>query len=126
MRMAREARGVSLRDVATRTKISAGTLEALERNDYARLPGGIFGRAFVRAYALEIGVDPDEAVSAFQTRLEASEREAAERGAVRTPISEDDREFLAKQRRAMRLLRVVLALLVVVLIAGVVWFVRGR
>src|SRR6185369_9992514 len=53
MRRLREQRGVSLRDIAERTKISVTTLEALERNDIARMPGGIFSRAIVRAYAHE-------------------------------------------------------------------------
>lgn len=47
------------------TKISAPTLEALERNDVARLPGGIFSRGFVRTYAIEVGIDPEAAVRDF-------------------------------------------------------------
>jgi cytoskeletal protein RodZ len=62
---AREKRGVSLRQIADSTKISVGFLEALERNDIGRLPGGIFSRSFVRSYALEIGVDPEQAVRDF-------------------------------------------------------------
>ena len=65
LKHAREARGVSLRQIADSTKISVGFLEALERNDIARLPGGIFSRSFVRSYALEIGVDPEQAVRDF-------------------------------------------------------------
>src|SRR5436190_12318049 len=65
LRAARERRGVSLRQIAARTKISVGLLEALERNDISRLPGGIFSRAFVRAYAIEIGLDPEEAIDEF-------------------------------------------------------------
>jgi len=57
LRAARERRGLSLRQIANATKISMITLEALERNDIARLPGGIFTRAFVRSYALEVGLD---------------------------------------------------------------------
>ena len=51
LREARERRGLSLRQIANSTKIAMMTLEALERNDIARLPGGIFSRSFVRAYA---------------------------------------------------------------------------
>ena len=65
MKRAREERGVSLRHIADATKISVGFLEALERNDISRLPGGIFSRAFVRSYALEIGADPEQAVRDF-------------------------------------------------------------
>ncbi|PYR77416.1 MAG: hypothetical protein DMF87_16150 [Acidobacteria bacterium] len=62
MRHAREQRGVSLRQIAEATKIGISALEALERNDISRLPGGIFSRAFVRSYAAEIGVDPEQTV----------------------------------------------------------------
>jgi cytoskeletal protein RodZ len=65
MKRAREERGVSLRQIADETKISVAFLEALERNDISRLPGGIFSRAFVRSYAIEIGVDPEQAVRDF-------------------------------------------------------------
>lgn len=65
LREAREKRGVSLRQIASSTRISIGTLEALENNEIKKLPGGIFSRAFVRSYAQEIGLDPDEAVREF-------------------------------------------------------------
>jgi cytoskeleton protein RodZ len=54
-----------LRQIATTTRISLSTLEALENNEIKKLPGGIFSRAFVRSYAQEIGLDPDEAVREF-------------------------------------------------------------
>src|ERR1700737_4625346 len=65
LREARERRGISLRQIANATKISMSALEALERNDVSRLPGGIFSRAFVRSYAVEVGLDPDEAIRDF-------------------------------------------------------------
>jgi len=65
LRDARERRGVSLRQIANATKISVGALEALERNDISRLPGGIFSRAFVRSYAAEVGLDPDATIQEF-------------------------------------------------------------
>jgi len=65
LRQARERRELSLRQIAASTKISLMTLEALERGDVARLPGGIFTRGFVRAYAREVGLDPERAVREF-------------------------------------------------------------
>src|SRR5689334_22522959 len=65
LRAARERRGVSLRQIANATKISVAVLEALERNDISRLPGGIFGRAFVRSYAIEVGLDPEATIQDF-------------------------------------------------------------
>ena len=69
MRTLREARGVSLRDIAERTKVAVTTLEALERDDISRLPGGIFSRAIVRAYAGAVGGDPEAAVRDFIARF---------------------------------------------------------
>jgi len=69
MRRAREARGVSLRQIADTTKLSMAALSALERNDISRLPGGIFSRGFVRSYASEIGMDPEATVREFITQF---------------------------------------------------------
>ena len=65
LREARERRGVSLRQIANATKIGMSALEALERNDISRLPGGIFSRAFVRSYAIEVGLDPETTIQEF-------------------------------------------------------------
>jgi cytoskeleton protein RodZ len=65
LREARERRGVSLRQIANATKISVSALEALERNHISRLPGGIFSRAFVRSYAVEVGLDPETTIQEF-------------------------------------------------------------
>src|SRR5438067_6507336 len=65
LRAARERRGVTLRQIANATKISVGVLEALERSDISRLPGGIFSRGFVRSYAVEVGLEPEEAIRDF-------------------------------------------------------------
>jgi cytoskeleton protein RodZ len=65
LRRAREARGISLRQVANVTRITVRALEAVERNDLSRLPGGIFTRSFVRAYAAEAGLDPEGTLREF-------------------------------------------------------------
>src|SRR6202158_5135243 len=65
LRDARERRGMSLRHIANATKITVAALDALERNDISRLPGGIFSRAFVRSYAIEVGLDPEETIQEF-------------------------------------------------------------
>ena len=69
LREAREKRGVSLRQIANSTRISVMSLEALERSDLSRLPGGIFTRAFIRAYAEEVGLDPDRTMHDFIAEL---------------------------------------------------------
>ena len=60
LRRAREQRCWSLPDVAKRTKLSIDVLQAIERNDFASLPGGMFRKAYVRMLAVEVGLDPNE------------------------------------------------------------------
>ena len=65
LRLTREERGIPLREISDETRISIHYLEAIESNDYKRLPGGIFNRSFVRAYARCIGYDEKEAVEGY-------------------------------------------------------------
>ena len=65
LRLAREERGVPLREVSDQTRISIHYLEAIESNDYSRLPGGIFNRSFVKAYARYVGYDEKKAVEGY-------------------------------------------------------------
>jgi cytoskeletal protein RodZ len=69
MKRLREQRGITLREIADTTKLSVRALEALERNDISRLPGGIFSRGLVRAYAEQIGADPEATVQEFIARF---------------------------------------------------------
>src|SRR5262249_20888343 len=112
LREARERRGITLRQIAVATKISASALDALERNDISKLPGGIFSRAFVRSYASEVGLNPEETVREFLDRFQD---EPAAPAAVPAPaLSEDETKFESRLRRVSLLLRVV----VVTLVAG--------
>ncbi|MGE0463289.1 MAG: helix-turn-helix domain-containing protein [Vicinamibacterales bacterium] len=59
LRQAREQRGLTLRDVSERTNIRQSVLRAIEADDFARLPGGVITRGFVKLYAREVGLDPE-------------------------------------------------------------------
>jgi cytoskeleton protein RodZ len=65
LRVAREARGITLREISEQTRISTRYLEAIESDDYKRLPGGIFNKSFIKAYAKYIGYDEKEALEAY-------------------------------------------------------------
>jgi cytoskeleton protein RodZ len=106
LRLARERRGISLRQIAANTKISVAVLEALERNDISKLPGGIFSRAFVRSYAVAVGLDPDETVREFLDRFQAEPAPSSE---VPASIPEEESSFESQQRMA----RVVFVLILV-------------
>lgn len=68
LRHHREAAHRTLRQVADATKLGVRTLEALERNHIEKLPPGIFRRAVVRAYAREVGLDPEDTLRMFLAR----------------------------------------------------------
>jgi transcriptional regulator with XRE-family HTH domain len=65
MRRRREEQGIAVASIAEQTKIKQSLLEALERDDVSHWPSGIFGRAYIRAYAQVIGLDPDVVVREF-------------------------------------------------------------
>ncbi len=120
LRAAREKRGVSLKQIANTTRISVMSLEALERSDLARLPGGIFTRSFVRAYAQEVGLDPDRTIQDFIAELPPEAATATARsGAI------EDGEKLESDRRAVTT-AVRLLLISVPIIGLVVYYGAGR
>jgi len=120
LRTAREAKQLSIREIAATTKISAGSLEALEENDFSQLPGGIFTLAFVRSYAAEVGLDPKETASEFMSQLPG--RESAEEDNSDTRFGVRG-VFQSQQRMAETVVKLVL---VGVPVAGLLLFFGGR
>src|SRR2546430_8421510 len=116
LRAARERRGVSLRQIANATKISVAVLEALERNDISRLPGGIFGRAFVRSYAIEVGLDPEATIQDFVAHFP---HESVTVGHPTSQRTDDNAMFESERRTAGTFLSL---LVISIPIAGVVLY----
>ena len=70
LRRARERRGLTLPDIAHATKIPLRHLDALERDEFAALPGGLYRRAEVRAYADVVGLDRTVALARLHDTLD--------------------------------------------------------
>jgi cytoskeleton protein RodZ len=83
LKKARESKGVALEAIAAATKITTRYLQAVEREEFDQLPGGVFRRSIVRSYARFAGLDEDAWVKRY---LEISQPEE-------TPISEEDRAW---------------------------------
>ena len=62
---ARERAGLSLREVSEHTKIPTCLLQAIERNDASKLPGGLYSRGYVRSFAIAVSLDPETTVAEF-------------------------------------------------------------
>lgn len=69
LRQEREKRNISIASIAQRTKILGALLEGLENEDVSRWPTGLYRRAFIRAYATAIGLDPEPVVKEFMARF---------------------------------------------------------
>jgi cytoskeleton protein RodZ len=72
LRQAREARNITLLEIAAATKIGSRSLKALEDEQFDQLPGGIFNKGFVRAYARYVGVDEEKAVAGYMEAAKAT------------------------------------------------------
>src|SRR3954468_13988079 len=68
LRLRREEQGLALSAIAEELKIKPSLLEAVERDDVSQWPSGIYRRAFIRAYAHAIGLNPDVVVREFLER----------------------------------------------------------
>jgi cytoskeletal protein RodZ len=119
LRQQRERRGISLDAISTTTKISTRMLRAIEEEHFDQLPGGVFNKGFVRAYARQVGLDEEEVVTDYLTALRESQIHSQailpnfrapvqrnplpEDGSVATPPSVDRRlEERRKQPRRRR------------------------
>jgi transcriptional regulator with XRE-family HTH domain len=65
LRRHRQRNGIALEDIAAATRVKREMLEALEQNDFAQWPRGLYARAWVRAYAGAVGLDPSDTVDEF-------------------------------------------------------------
>lgn len=70
LRREREMRGVSLEEVAAATRISTRFLQAIENEQWERLPGGVFNRGFLRSIARFLGLDEDSLVAEYELGVE--------------------------------------------------------
>jgi cytoskeletal protein RodZ len=67
LRRERELRGMSVEEIARATRIPLASLERLEADRYDDLPGEVFVRGFLRAYARAIGIDCEEIVALYSS-----------------------------------------------------------
>src|SRR5215467_5956587 len=75
-RKAREAKKLSYDDVSRVTKIGARMLQAIEDEHFDQLPGGVFNKGFIRAYAKHLGLNDEEAVTEYLAALRQAQVDA--------------------------------------------------
>jgi transcriptional regulator with XRE-family HTH domain len=78
LRRHRERNRISLEELARETNIKPQLLEALEQNDLSQWPRGLYARAWIRAYAEAVGLDPEDTVDDFCRLFPNGDRRAKE------------------------------------------------
>ena len=118
LRFAREERGISLREISDQTRISVRYLELIETNDYKRLPGGIFNRSFVKAYARSVGYDEKAAVEGYMSHM----RDQGESGDEITTTPYHSKVYTDAKATRSPVLTVVLAIVILAILTAIVLF----
>ena len=118
LRQAREQRALSVEDLARITKITTANLTAVEQNRRDDLPGDVYVRGFVRAYAREVGLDPDDTARRYLDQFKPPPEAipAAERPGAGTPRLQATAyiQALAEGRHGLRDHWITAAILVVI------------
>ena len=68
-KQARAAKRVTIEQAAEETCIQKASLEALENEDYSQFPAEIFLTGFIRNYAIYLGLNPNEMISLYRSRV---------------------------------------------------------
>lgn len=90
-RQVRETKGLTLDDVASKTRIHLDFLVALEESNFTKLPDQVFAKGFVRSYARSLGLDEDDAMRRFEGSAGTFYDKQAEREQLRMQQVEDER-----------------------------------
>ncbi len=99
-RKAREKKDLSLDDVSNVTKIGSRMLQAIEEEHFDQLPGGVFNKGFIRAYAKHLGLNSEDAVTDYlaclrQAQIDAHEVWEPERPRPPRPAPPEKRPLVA-------------------------------
>jgi cytoskeleton protein RodZ len=106
-RKAREKKDISLDDVSNITKIGSRMLQAIEEEHFDLLPGGVFNKGFIRAYAKHLGLNDEEAITDYlaclrQAQIDAHEVWEPERPAQTRPAIPERRRSVEPNKAAVK------------------------
>lgn len=97
LQQAREARGITISEVAEQTRISPIYLDCIENNDYRTLPGGIFNKGFIKSFAKYVGIDEQEALHDYANLIAGQDNQTVnEPKTYRPQVLTDDRANVSR------------------------------
>jgi cytoskeleton protein RodZ len=88
----RETKGLTIDEVASKTRIRTDFVKALEDGNFAKLPDQVFARGFVRSYARSLGLDEDDAIHRFTQSAGAYYDKQGERERLKVRQAEEERK----------------------------------
>ncbi|MBI4402348.1 MAG: helix-turn-helix domain-containing protein [Nitrospirae bacterium] len=114
-RQVRETKGLTLDEVASKTRIHPDFLKALEEGNFAKLPDQVFAKGFVRSYARSLGLDEEDAMRRFTDSAGAFYNKQGELERLRLKQAEDERRRKANRKVVMAAVGVALLGLILLL-----------
>ena len=111
----RETKGLTLEEVASKTRIRADFVKALEEGNFAKLPDQVFARGFVRSYARSLGLDEEDAIHRFIQSAGAFYEKQDERERLKVRQAEEERKRRANRRAVAIAIGIAIMTLVVLL-----------
>jgi cytoskeletal protein RodZ len=97
-RQVRETKGLTIDEVASKTRIRTDFVKALEDGNFAKLPDQVFARGFVRSYARSLGLDEDDAIHRFVQSAGAYYDKQVERERLKVRQAEEERKRQANRK----------------------------
>ncbi len=97
-RQVRETKGLTVDEVASKTRIRSDFVKALEDGNFAKLPDQVFARGFVRSYARSLGLDEEDAIHRFIQSAGAFYEKQDERERLRVRQAEEERKRQANRK----------------------------
>jgi len=94
----RETKGLTIEEVASKTRIRTDFVKALEDGNFAKLPDQVFARGFVRSYARSLGLDEDDAIHRFVQSAGAYYDKQDERERLKVRQAEEERKRQANRK----------------------------
>ena len=111
----RETKGLTVDEVASKTRIRSDFVKALEEGNFAKLPDQVFARGFVRSYARSLGLDEEDAIHRFIQSAGAFYEKQDERERLKARQAEEERKRRANRKAVAIAIGIAILTLVVLL-----------
>lgn len=114
-RQVRETKGLTVEEVASKTRIRTDFVKALEEGNFAKLPDQVFARGFVRSYARSLGLDEEDAIHRFIQSAGAFYEKQDERERLKVRQAEEERKRQANRKAVAVAIGIAILTLVILL-----------